>query len=182
MKQVNLTDFDFAQPYVARSHKTSQALSDCMVTIGVKGKTRKADNHTFLLSAFFKKTNANYKSLIVGKNKFNKRGEASTVVFFDSGLPQSASIGHNEKGGIWYASSKANIVNLLTSFGVNIPDVPGTSIRFHFNLEPVQGMPKVYVVIPMILERIDALGATSRIDMEKIRVRQTDNREANIMS
>ena len=54
-KQINLSDFDFTQPYVARAYKGRTAISDVTVTVGVKGKNRKATNTTILLSSFFSK-------------------------------------------------------------------------------------------------------------------------------
>jgi hypothetical protein len=176
-KQINLSDFDFSQPYIARSYKGRDAIADMCVTVGVKGKTRKANNNNILLTGFFKRTGADFKTMIIGTNKFSKK--VNVIVAFDVKQPNvnPANIGHSVKSGVYFLSSKGMVRKLYEAFGVNIPDVPGTATRFYFNLEEVEGMPKVYSVNPVMLERIDAYGSVTRADLQRLNIGENKREE-----
>lgn len=163
-KQVNLSDYDFGQPYVARSSKGGTTC-DMIASIGVKGKNRKYNNHNLLITTFFKRTNANFQTIAIGTNKFLKR--ANIIAAFDKNGLQSAPIHNNKGAGVVYVCKKGLILKLFNDLGIQIPEVSGTSTKLHLNLEEVEGQVGVYSIIPVKVERVDAYGEVKHIDLQK---------------
>lgn len=158
-----LTDFDFSVDAVPRSkHKNY----DGYIAFRNAGKLRRFSSFEINLTAFAREYEIRYdklETLAIGVKKYKEHG-AVIISFNNPGLgANNADITRSDNG--VRANNKGLILKALRSLNIEVPDKKDTSINVYFDLSPIEGMPKTFLVVPKKKVLHDSTGEVVSSDL-----------------
>lgn len=158
----NLSDYDFTVKSTARSNWQRKNLYDGYVTIGVRGKNRKTNNHTLCFNGLVNRLQLKLDTVSVGKSTSKKFD--SILVFNNDKIPYKEIANYENKD----HTSKMAIVNgsayakkVFEILDIDEPEVPDSSTKVFFNLHEVKGRPLVFTIEPVKIVKLDGAGKES---------------------